>query len=422
MTSAAPSFAIVGLGGRGNAFSQVLHEQPELGRVVAVADIDPVRRTTIGDRHGLPEHARFDSYQALLAKPKLADALINTLMDQLHAPSAIPALDLGYHMLLEKPMATTLADCRAIDEARRRNNAIVSVCHSMRYAVVLQELKRLVDSGAIGEVVSLDQLEAVEHTHQSHSFVRGNWGNQGRSTFMLMAKSCHDLDFIYHLVGRPCRRVSSFGSLTKFRKERMPAGAPQRCLDGCPAEPTCPYSTFKLYSGPQADTDHWYAAHAGFAGLPAAERLRLLRTSPYGRCVYQCDNDVVDHQVVAFEFDGGITATFTMTGLTHNHGRYIRLHGTEGTIQAETDRNVIDIHRFDDGRHQRIELPILTGSHGGSDIRVLRNLVEAIRSGRPEAVLTTTAESLASHSIVFAAERSRLERRTVEIDEIARSA
>jgi len=421
MATADLTFAILGLGGRGNAFSQVLNDMPELGRVVAVADVDAARRKVAGDRHGLPESARFDGYQALLAQPKLADVVIDTLMDQLHAPSAIPALDKGYHMLLEKPMATTLADCRAIDAARRRNNAIVSVCHSMRYGVVFQEIKRLVDGGAIGQLVCMDQLEAVEHTHQSHSFVRGNWGNQSRSTFMLMAKSCHDLDWIHYLIGKPCRRVTSFGSLNKFRKESMPPGAPARCIDGCPAEASCPYSTFKLYSGPNADRDHWYSGHAGFAGKPVEERLRLLRTSPYGRCVYQCDNDVVDHQVVAFEFDGGVTATFTMTGLTHNHGRYIRLHGTEGALQSDTDRNIIDIHRYDDGRHQRIELPIGTGSHGGSDIRVLRNLVDAIRSGRPESVLTTTAESLASHSIVFAAERSRLEKRMVELDEVARS-
>lgn len=419
MSDNAPTFAIAGLGGRGNAFSQLLHDLPELGRVVAVADIDPQRVRTIGERHGIPDERRFDSWEALLRRPRLAEVLIDTLMDQLHAPSAVPALDLGYHLLLEKPMATTLADCKAIDAARQRNRAIVSVCHSMRYGQVFQEVKRLVDAGAIGRLLCLDQLEAVEHTHQSHSFVRGNWGNEGRSTFMLMAKSCHDLDWIHHLVGKPCLRVSSFGALSKFRREAMPVGAPARCLDGCPAEASCPYSTFKLYSGPEADRTHWYAAHAGLAGKPVAERLAILRTSPYGRCVYQCDNDVVDHQVVAMEFADGVTATFTMTGLTHNHGRFIRLHGSEGTLQADADRNLIDVHRYDDGRHQRIELPAASGSHGGADLRVLRNLVEAVRSRRPELVLTGTAESLASHTLVFAAERSRRERRMVELAEMA---
>ncbi|MBA3707443.1 MAG: Gfo/Idh/MocA family oxidoreductase [Planctomycetes bacterium] len=418
MTTKDLTFAILGLGGRGGGFSHVLHAQPELGRVVAIADPDPEKRKKIGDRHAIPADRRFEGYQALLAQPKLADVVINTLMDQLHRPSAVPALDKGYHMLLEKPMATSLEDCKAIDAARRRNNAIVSICHSMRYSVIFSEIKRLVDSGVIGDIVSLDQLEAVEHTHQSHSFVRGNWGNESRATFMLMAKSCHDIDFIAYLIGKPCRRVSSFGSLTKFRKENMPVGAPARCIDGCPAEASCPYSTYKLYSGPQADKTNWYSDHAGFIGKTSEERVELLKTSPYGRCVYQCDNDVVDHQVVAFEFDAGITATFTMTALTHNGGRSIRVHGTKGDLTSYTESHIIDIHRFDDGRHDRVQLPFGVGMHGGSDLNALRNLVDAIRTGRPDSVLTTTSESLASHTIVFAAERSRREKRMVEISDM----
>jgi predicted dehydrogenase len=413
------TFAILGLGGRGNGFSNVLHAQPELGRVVAIADPDAEKRAKIGDRHGIPAERRFTDYQALLAQPKLADAIINTTMDQMHRPSAVPALDKGYHMLLEKPMATSLDDCKAIDAARRRNKAIVSICHSMRYSVIFAEIKRLVSAGTIGDIVSLDQLEAVEHTHQAHSFVRGNWGNESRSTFMLMAKSCHDIDYITYLIGKPCHRVSSFGSLTKFRKDHMPKGAPARCIDGCPAEATCAYSTYKLYSGPQADKNHWYSDHANLVGKTSEERIAILKTSPYGRCVYQCDNDVVDHQVVAFEFEAGITATFTMTALTHNGGRTIRIHGTKGDLVSYTESHIIDVHHFEDGRHEQIKVPFFSGMHGGSDLNALRNFVDAIRNGTPDTVLTTTAESLASHTIVFAAEKSRRERRMVEISELS---
>jgi predicted dehydrogenase len=413
------TFAILGCGGRGGAFSEILHQHPELGSVVAIAEPDPVRRKKTAELHKLPTDRVFTTWEDLVAKPKLADVMINTTMDQLHAPSSVPALNKGYHMLLEKPMATTLEDCVAIDSARAKNNRIVSICHSLRYNNTYAEIKRLLKEGAIGQIVSVDQLEGGEHTHQSHSFVRGNWGNQGRSTFMLMAKSCHDLDIIAYLVDKPCLRVSSFGALSYFRKENAPAGAPKRCTDGCPVEATCPYSTYKLYVA--ADDKAWFPSAAGMTGKTYEEKIEILKTGPYGRCVFHCDNDVVDHQVVNFEFENQITGTFTMTAFTQLGGRHIRIHGTHGHLKASPESGSIDIWRFSDGRHDHIEMSKLTGSHGGGDLRTLQNIVRAIRANDPNAVLTTTTESLASHKIVFAAEKSRLEKRVVELSELQKA-
>jgi predicted dehydrogenase len=197
---------------------------------------------------------------------------------------------------------------------------------------------------------------------------------------MLMAKSCHDLDILAYLVGKPCRRVSSFGALTYFNKENMPTGAPLRCTDGCPVEATCPYSTYKVYLAPDAK----WAWYAGLTGKPYAEQLEILKTSPYGRCVYRCDNDVVDHQVVNFEFDEGITGTFTMTAFATS-GRYLRLHGTQGSILAESDSNTIKIHRFADNSRSEIKIPHQSGGHGGADHTLMENLVQALKrcSRRP---------------------------------------
>jgi predicted dehydrogenase len=311
----------------------------------------------------------------------------------------------------------TLEDCIAIDAARRRNNSIMSICHGMRYSKTYQEIKKLLDSGAIGKLVCFDQLEAVEHIHQSHSFVRGNWGNEGRSTFMLMAKSCHDIDILAYLVGKPCRRVSSFGELSYFRKENAPPGAPERCIDGCPAEAECAYSTAKIYTcrKPEWEAPEW--GREGLGAKPLEEQIRTLKSHPLGRCVFRCDNDVVDHQVVSFEFDGGVTGTFTMTGFTPFGGRYLRLHGTHGYISANTSGE-IDVHRFLDGKHDRIKIPTQWGGHNGADNNVMANLVHALRTNNPDAVLATTAESLATHKIVFAAERARREKRVVELAEL----
>ena len=171
------TFLILGCGGRGACFSDVVKQHPEHGTVVAVADTDAARRNKVGDLHGVPAANRFATWEEALAKPKLADLCIDTLMDRLHVASAVKALELGYHMLLEKPMATSLEDCVAIDAARRKHDRIVAVCHSMRYARAFEAMIKRLRAGAVGDIVTYDQLEAVDHTHQAHSFVRGNWGN-----------------------------------------------------------------------------------------------------------------------------------------------------------------------------------------------------------------------------------------------------
>lgn len=411
------TFAILGAGGRGSYFANWINTHPDAGRVVAVAEPNPDRRKRVADANAIPSEMQFERWEDLLAKPKLADAIINTTMDQLHMPSALKALSLGYHMLLEKPMATSLEDCIAVDKARRESSSIVSICHSFRYTVVFTEIMRLLNAGVIGDLVSFDQVEAVEHIHHTHSYVRGNWGNEARSTFMLMSKSCHDIDILAHVVGKPCLRVSSYGSLKYFCKNYAPKDAPEYCTDGCPAEMTCPYSSLKVYAEPNVP---WgWAKHAGFTQVSFAERLAALKHSKFDRCVFQSDNDVVDHQVVAFEFEGAVTGTFTMTAFTPFMGRFLRLHGTKGFISAQTDTNTIDVYRLADRKHDHIVAPVVGGVHGGADDRVMVNFIHALRMNDPKVVLTGTDESLKTHAIVFAAEKARLEKRVVEISELA---
>jgi predicted dehydrogenase len=428
------TFAILACGSRGELFARWVEEHPSQGKVVAVADPVRERRDRVGDRHGVPADLRFSDWESLLARDRLADAVINTTMDRLHAASALRALELGYDMLLEKPMAATLDDCVAIDSARRRHGRIVTVCHSLRYHPCYVKVKELIDAGAVGRVISLDQLEGVDPRHQSHSFVRGNWGNEARSSFMLLAKSCHDVDILFHLAGSDCQRVSSFGSLGHFTLANKPAGAPHRCIDGCPVSDRCPYDAVKIYGEGKG-----YSRFLGLQHQSAKQRIEFLRTSNYGRCVFDVDNDVVDHQVATFEFEGGTTATFTMTAFAPA-GRKLRVHGTYGFIRADIEQNAIELHRFwgrastreagGDARNayetadsvynkpQRIKVPPVEGGHGGGDAKVMECLVRAIRVGDPQAVLTGTAESLKTHAVTFAAELARRERRVVEINEL----
>ena len=400
--------AIIGAGARGTTFARLISELEHLGRVVAVAEPRAEVRQAFAERYHLPQHRAFASWQDLLAVPRFCDAVVVATMDRDHVGPALLALERGYHLLLEKPMATSLADCRAIAAAQKRAGVVSSVCHSLRYHRGFAEVKRAVDDGRIGDIITVDQLEQVGYWHYAHSYVRGNWARQDRAMFMLMAKSCHDIDFIAYLVGHECERVSSFGSLIHFREEHAPQGSTARCTDGCAVEMSCPFSAPRLYNdGPLSD---WLPLPPHVDRTREA-RLHALRTGPYGRCVWRSDNDVVDHQVVIMDFVGGVTATFTMSAFTEKLARRIRVHGTQGELlfeeNGDSPGDSLVLTRFG-GNVERIHIPPEPGTHGGGDRRVVANFLSAIATGNHSLVLSDVETSLASHTIVFAAERARL--------------
>src|SRR5579862_2293876 len=234
-TTSGLTFALAGAGSRGRMFAEWLRDNYHARSVVAVAEPNDQRRSAVSEMFRVSAQRVFRTWQEMLEGPRLADVLLNTTMDAEHFESSTAAMRRGYHLLLEKPMATTLEQCARIEQVRRESKRIVSVCHSLRYHAAYAECRRILRSGAIGEIVSLDQLEAVELVHQSHSFVRGNWGKESASTYMLLSKSCHDIDIIADLVDSPCVSVSSYGGLMYFNRDHLPAGAPERCTDGCPA-------------------------------------------------------------------------------------------------------------------------------------------------------------------------------------------
>ena len=323
--------AVIGAGGRGRSLGNLIASRSRWADIVAVAEPRDDYREDFAHTHHIEERHRYRDWRDLFAASLPLDAVVVTTMDRDHTEPSLAALAAGHHLLMEKPMAPSLEECERIAAAAADSPAITAVCHSMRYGRPFRLLKEVVSSGRIGRVVTVDHLEQVQWWHQAHSFVRGKWGNEGRSSFMLLAKSCHDVDYLAYLVDRRCRAVSSFGSLNYFRAEHAPAGSGERCVD-CDIEPDCVYSAIKLY----ADTDRdggpvsWLTLdHSRQAQLQA------ITDGPHGRCVWRCDNDVVDNQVVALEFDGGATATFTMTGFNRRrrpaHPR-ARHRGGRGTL------------------------------------------------------------------------------------------
>lgn len=408
------TIAVAGAGGRGSGYASFALHHPDRAKVVAVAEPRPFFRERLVREHRIPAGAVFTDWRDLAARPRLADAVIVATQDRQHTEPAVAFARRGYHLLLEKPMAPTEAECRRIVAEVKRARILFAVCHVMRYTRYTRAVKALLDAGRIGDVVSVQHLEPVGFWHQAHSFVRGNWRNEKLSSFMLLAKSCHDLDWLRHVIGARCLKVSSFGALKHFRRAERPRGAGRRCL-ACRIEPTCAYSANRLYLGMWKRKEHWWPLDVITQDFSRAAVLRALREGPYGRCVWACDNDVVDHQVVNFEFAGRRSATFTMTAFTRQRDRETRIFGTRGELEGDGRR--IRIYDFLTRKTAEIDTEAakdgILGGHGGGDLGLMESFVGAVAKRDPSLILSGPDETLESHLMVFAAERARL-RGTVE--------
>ena len=398
---------VLGAGSRGSIYAGYAKAHPDELQIVAVAEPRADRRTMLAQELNIPNC--FESWQALLAQPRMADCAFVCTMDDDHIGPAIRAMELGYHVLLEKPMSNTEAQCRQIVDTANRTGRTLAVCHVLRYTPFYMTLKELIDQGRIGEVTTINQIENVGYWHQAHSFVRGNWRNTAETSPMILQKSCHDMDIILWLMGRTCKRVQSFGSLRHFTPEHAPVGAPERCLDGCPHADTCPYYAPRLYM--DMNRTGW-PVDVITTDLSENGRRRALEEGPYGRCVYHCDNDVVDRQVVNLEFEGGAVATFTMTGFTADFSRQLKIFGTAGQITADMGTGEILLHRFGEEK-KTIPVDAAHSGHGGGDHGIMHDFLQILRQGGESR--TSAGISLQSHLICFAAEKSRKENIVVEL-------
>jgi len=415
------TLAIVGAGRRGEAYAAYAIEHPDLAKVVAVAEPREFQRQQMARAHALPARNVFASWEELAQAPRLADAVLVCTMDPLHMAPVLALAPKGYAILLEKPLSTNLAECERICACVKEHGNLFALCYVLLYTAFTKRLKAMLDAGVIGDLVSVQHLEPVGWWHQAHSFVRGNWRNEAESSFMLLSKSCHDMDWLRHIMGRPCRSVASFGSLRHFRPSERPPGAADRCLD-CGVEAQCPYSAKRFYLdqfGRDATVDYCVAVITD--DRTPAGVARALREGPYGRCVYASDNDVVDHQVVALDFADGATAAYTMTAFTPTLHRQTRLFGARGYI--ETDSVKIKHFDFVTEKETVVDTGVGEGTataaagHGGGDYGLMQAFVEAVATGDPRKVWSGPDEALTSHRLVFAAERARRENRVVALSE-----
>lgn len=417
------SAILIGAGLRGISYTNEMLKLKEKFKVIGVADPIENRRNFIKNQHGISDDMCFNSWQEVLSKPKMADIAMICTMDDMHYEPAMKAIELGYNILVEKPIAPTAKECVDILLAAEKKGVKVLVCHVLRYTPFFKKIKQIVMDGTIGDIMSITHVEAVGNVHQSHSYVRGNWHSEKETTPMLLAKCCHDLDILQWLVDEPCEKIQSFGKLTYFTSQYAPEGAPKRCIDGgCPIEDTCPYNCRKLYY--ESKDNDWFrpACTRGIAkeDIPTDDEvMTALKTTDFGLCVFHANNDVVDHQTVNMQFKSGANVTLSMNAFNHG-GRYIRIFGTKGELFAHMDNAKIDIYTFED--EKRIEVPVLVkdesilGGHGGGDAGLVYELYDYLNGNYKGYCAADINISVKNHLIGFAAEKSRREDTVESID------
>lgn len=410
------TMVIAGLGGRGHdIYGSYGLEHPDEIEVTAIADPRPERLEIARKEWNIPSERCFTTAEELFMQEKMADCAVIATQDQQHVSHSEAALKAGYHLLLEKPAAVDIEGCLTILRLAKQYKRHVVVCHVLRYTPFYNTIKKMIEEGRIGEVVTIQSMEQVGYWHHAHSYVRGNWRRADESSPMILAKCCHDMDILIWLTGKRARFVSSYGNNYLFHEKKAPKGSAERCCD-CTVRKDCPYDAMRYYLESERTSVRAGRVHWPINVLnpnPTPENIEeALRTGPYGRCVYHCDNDVVDHQVVNIELDGGVTINFTMSAFTESCYRTIKVMGTRGCIEGNMDLSKLVWHDFFGG-HQEIDLHVTDGSmagHGGGDAVMVKEFAALLASGKEDEMLSSIEHSIESHLVSLLAEESRLKK------------
>ncbi len=397
------TFSVVGLGGRASAYLSALQEiYPNNHQVVAVADPDPIKQARAREDYGLQDNQIFDTDLELMEQPRLSHVAIIATQDKLHLRGVRGLLAKGYDLILEKPVATTLEELKQVAELSKSfPNQMVAVCHVLRHTPFFGKIRQILKSGRFGPVVSIQHNENIGYYHFAHSYVRGSWNNEQTSGPLVLTKSCHDMDILLFLLGNShCQRISSYGELSIFnRKHYDPDTMAPMCVD-CSQNESCAYSAPRLYSSGKIKSMVF--------DLSSADKVRKhLGTSLYGRCVYHCDNNVVDHQSTAILFDNGVAATFNLSAFSAKVNRSLKVMCQFGEIRAIEKPYLIETTDFRTDQTTVMKLDISDRGHGGGDKAFIKDFMESYLHGVP--FNSTLEQAIESHAMALLAEESRKE-------------
>ena len=411
-------YVLIGAGSRGMIYGSWAHQHGI--EIAAIAEIRPDRLANAAKELSVPAERCFADANDLFALGKIADAAIIATMDRDHYGHVMAALDCGYDILLEKPISPDPGECIEIEQKANALGKKITVCHVLRYTNFFGTLKDILDSGELGRIVAIKHSENIGNFHMAHSFVRGNWRNNQLSSPINMQKSCHDLDILLWLTGSHCTRVASFGSLSYFKESNAPAGSADRCCD-CSVADTCRFNAYKVY-GPILG--QWPADVVCLdQTLEALDR--ALKTGPYGRCVYRCDNNVCDHMSTIMEFENRVTATFSLTAQTNNIHRNIHIMCEDGEILADDADRQIVVKRFVSNQAETFDTRTINvrtnaSGHGGGDAGIMEDFTASLSENRTDS-RSCISRSVESHLMACAIEQARLTGKVVEMEEFRKS-
>ena len=395
----------IGLGQRGCVYLDEMKKMPDKFKIVAGCDNNQERLDRAENNFNISKDNLFldedDFFQT-----KRGDLCIVSTQDKDHVRHAIKALRLGYDVLCEKPISDQESEVRALLDEQRKANKKVFICHVLRYAPAFRKVKELLDEGTIGDLVSIDSIENVQYLHYCHSYVRGIWRNSSDAAPMILAKCCHDLDIIAWYANSECENISSIGDLRFFKPENKPYGASNRCMD-CKYRGKCAFDAYSSYI-----TQKFWGRWLITDERPLTDELieKTLDKSPFGRCVFACDNNVVDNQLVMMKFKNGVTAQLRMLAFTYYGGRVMKFYGTKGEIDLNESEGKIDVMPFGKIK-ETIAIDTLldtTAGHGGGDAGLVQNLYDNLTNNVDDTNMSTLKASTESHLMGFAAEESRL--------------
>ena len=411
--------ALVGAGSRGrHAYGNYILNNQNTIRYVAVVEPNEDKRRSLAKEHNIPLEMCFDNEEDFYRLGKICDAIIIAHQDKQHYNTTVKALNLGYDVLLEKPMTPDAFECIDLEECAKRNGVKLMVCHVLRYTEFYEKIKELVEEKVIGDLIGFEHRENIGHYDMAHSFVRGNWRNSKETSPLVLAKTCHDMDIITWLVNDECTAVYSSGDLNYFNEKYAPEGSAKKCLD-CKLKEDCIFSAKKVYL--DNCSNNWPINT--LCANPTQDKVKdVLDKTNYGTCVWKVeDNDVCDNQVAVLEFKNGVRGTFCVTAFTHNQFRETSLFGTKGSIYANTRDNeiVVRAHGIDENAEAHITVirpKRIVGGHGGGDVGLMEDFINAV-NGSIQKPRTSVEQSLQSHMMSYACEKSRLEKRRIMIED-----
>ncbi|EGU73752.1 hypothetical protein FOXB_15734 [Fusarium oxysporum f. sp. conglutinans Fo5176] len=453
-----PRLLIIGAGNRGKAYAEAVKNSSN-GVIVSVIEPIALKRRHLGRKYiwgarepvpgeefsDWPDFVQWElSRRQAVASgttdvPEGVDAVFICVQDGMHKDVVLGLAPLKLHIMCEKPLAPNLEDCMAIykslsPDPSGSSEKLFAIGHVLRYSPHNMMMRKLLlEDKVIGDIMAVNHTEPVGWYHFTHSYVRGNWRNEKAAAPSLLAKSCHDIDILYWILAAPPpgsnkpthvpKDISSSGSLQYFRKERKPveAGNATNCLS-CAYEPSCQFSAKRIYTGADLKSqqqEHFCTVVAPEIedcipnGGPEAAKKTVLsklaedysedtpadevsKRNTFGRCVYECDNDVCDNQVVTLSWDadpiaapgetplqalsgrGSKTATLHMVAFTEKIcTRFTYIYGVHGEMYADSSSITVTDFRT---CKKTVHYPHIPegGGHGDGDEGLTRQFVLAV--------------------------------------------